>query len=602
MNTSTAIDFECVFDILAYQQRKYPQTNALNSFSAGTWKGLSIQEVQKKSDLVSGWFIENQFTSGDCVAIVPKAGNTHWMIIDFACQQLGLITVPLHPTASPEEMKAIVAETQARICIAADAGLFFKIKLLLNEDSPLNQVYHLEGNQEGFFPALSAKSLAPNVASQVIDERNKITADHTLAILYTSGSSGTPKGAGLTHRNVVSNIKSILPLFPLHAGHRAMSFLPFSHIFERTSCYAYIAFGVNIYFSESRDRLTSDFHTVRPYFCTCVPKTLEKMFDYLQEQRLKKNSLRRMLISWAMRTGERYKDEKNARLLFRIELLLARWLVLNRWKSSLGGKIKYMVVGAAALRPAIARMFSAAGITTLSGYGMTEASPFIATNRPQPGMTKFGTVGLPIPGIEIKLDAVNEKGEGEILIKGPNVFSGYFKQPELTAAAFTTDGWFKTGDVGTFINHRFLVITDRKKDIFKTTAGIYIAPAPLENHFMSSAFIHQCVIAGFNRPFVCAVLVPHFVVLENWCRENGVHWTSPQYMIHNIKVISKMQDEVDRLNEKVESFKRIRKFILADAEWTVEAGELTTSFKVIRTNIMKKYQSEIDKIYQEAKK
>jgi long-chain acyl-CoA synthetase len=322
------------------------------------------------------------------------------------------------------------------------------------------------------------------------------------------------------------------------------------------------------------------------------------MYEILEEQREQKGALKKMLVTWAMKVGEQFKSEKRKGFLFGLKLFLARVLVLNRWKKGLGGKMKFTVVGAAALRSDIGRLFSAAGVMTLSGYGMTEASPFIAVNRMEPGMNQFGTVGLPVPGVEIRLDELNENGEGEILVKGPNIMKGYLNRPELNIDVFTPDGWFRTGDVGKMVNKRFLAITDRKKDIFKTSSGIYIAPQPLESHFMTSPFISQCLVIGFNKPFVCAILVPHWNLLQTWCEESGVHWTSPQFMVHNIKVIQKMQEEVDRLNELLQNYQRVNKFILSEVDWTVESGELTTSFKMIRSKLLEKYKIELEKLYQ----
>jgi len=401
----------------------------------------------------------------------------------------------------------------------------------------------------------------------------------------------------LTHRNLVCNIKSILTLLPLQPQQRVLSFLPYSHIFERTSSYTYMAFGLEIYFSQGIDNLTSDFTSVRPFFCTTVPRTLEKMYDYLLQQKEGKNKLKKILISWAMTLGEKYPDNQKPGVFYSLQLLVARILVLNRWRKGLGGQLRFMVVGAAALRAPIAKLFSAAGIRMLSGYGMTEASPYIATNRPEPGLNRFGTVGIPVPGVEIRIDNPNENGEGEILIKGPNIMKGYFKRPEMTAETFTEDGWFKTGDVGKMVDKRFLSLTDRKKDIFKTSSGKYVAPQPLEILFTTSPFIVQCLVLGFNQPFVAAVLVPNFPMLKSWCDDQGIHWTSPPFMVHNIKVIQMFQQEVDRLNDTLQGFERVRKFILSDEEWTVESKDLTASFKPRRKKLLEKYKTEIDKMY-----
>jgi long-chain acyl-CoA synthetase len=588
-------DFTRVFDILQYQQEKYPQQSALSFQQDGKWKSLSIQEIQNKANDISAWLIHQGFKKGDCIAIIPRMGSAMWMMIDFACQQIGVITVPLHPTSSADEMKFILHEVQAKICIAADVLLMEKIKPVFTHQ----HLYHLEDGVDGFFPPCQPEPVEGQTQARFdkLSVTSNIAPTDTLCILYTSGTSGTPKGAVLSHQNVVSNIKSLLPLFPIDPGDKTLSFLPFSHIFERTSCFAYMAFGANIYFSQKLEKVNHDFRSVRPIFCTTVPKTLERMYEILEEKRQQRKGLERMFVKWAMRVGEQFKSEKRKEFLFGFKLFIARVLVLYRWRSALGGKLKFMIVGAAALRPEIGRLFSAAGVMMLSGYGMTEASPFITVNRPEPGMNKFGTVGLPGPGVELKLDNQNENGEGEILVRGPNIMQGYFNRPELNADVFTADGWFRTGDIGKMVNKRFLAITDRKKDIFKTSSGIYVAPQELEGLLTASSFISQAMVLGFNKPFVVAVLVPHFTLLQTWCEEHGIHWTSPQFMMHNIKLIQKFQLEIDRINQALPNYKKVQKFILSETEWTTDSGELTTSLKMIRARLLEKHQSEIEKLY-----
>lgn len=589
MNSSA--DFTRVFDILEYQQKKYPQDAALNFQQDGKWRASSVLEIQQRANSVSTWLLNNDFKKGDSIAIIPRMGSPLWVMIDFGCQQLGVITVPLHPTSSTDEMKFILDEVQAKICIAADTELMNKVKTVFQNQ----HLYHLEKDVDGFFPACHPELVEGSGFDKLSPTEIKPT--DTLCILYTSGTSGTPKGAVLTHQNVVSNIKSLLPLFPINPGDKILSFLPFSHIFERTSCFAYMAFGANIYFSQDLKTVNLDFRSVKPVFCTTVPKTLERMYEILEEKRQQRKGIERVFVKWAMRVGEKFQSEKRKGFLFGLKLFVARVVVLNRWRKALGGKLKYMVVGAAALRPEIGRLFSAAGVMTLSGYGMTEASPFISVNRPEPGMNKFGTVGLPGPGVEIKLDNPNENGEGEILVKGPNIMQGYFNRPELNAEVFTADGWFRTGDVGKMVSKRFLTITDRKKDIFKTSSGIYVAPQELEELLKSSPFISQAMVHGFNKPFVIALMVPHFVLLQTWCEEKDIHWTSPQFMVHNIKVIQKFQQEIDRINQALPTYKKIQKFILSETEWTTDGGELTTSLKMIRARLLEKHLIEIEKLY-----
>jgi len=596
MSKNVPVDFNRIFDIIDYQQRKYPQQRALNAFVDGKWCGFSTEEIKEKVDTISVWFLDNGFQKGEKIIIIPHMGRPEWIIIDFACQQVGLIVVPVNSSASVEEIEFIFTETEAKICITADSGLFFKVNPITEKFTELS-IFHLEPNVPGYFQPYNQKVFRGSMDS-LNAVRSEIQQDDIFTILYTSGTSGIPKGVILTHQNVVSNIKSILTILPLSESHRALSFLPFSHIFERTAVYASMAFGVSIYFSQSRESVSHDFKTVKPYFCTAVPKILEKMYDFLIEQRFGKNVLKKSLLTWAMNVGEHYHLKHQSASLYNLRLFFARLLVLNFWKRMLGGKIKLMVVGAAALRPEIGRFFSAAGIKTLVGYGMTETSPTLTINRTQPGMNRFGTVGIPIPGVKIKLEDSDENGEGEILVKGPNVMQGYFNRPELSKEVFTSDGWFKTGDVGKFVDKRFLKITDRIKDIFKTSSGKYIAPQPLEYHFMASNFIHQCLIIGFNKPFVTALFVPQFSILQAWCEQQNIHWTSPQFMVHNIKVREKIQQEIDMLNEELPNFKRIRNFILNHEEWTVENRDMTASFKLIRSKIIEDQKAEIEKLYE----
>lgn len=590
MTSATHIDFTRVFDLLEYQERKHPQSRSLLAYRDGQWKSFSTSEIRQRADAVSSWLLQQGIQKGDRIAMVPKMGTPEWVMLDFGCQQIGAVVVPMHPTSGATELEFILKETEARICITADALILERVAALQSALPSLASVFVLDEN----FPPLA--DIQRYQDSSLEKRKSAVTPDDLAAILYTSGTTGTPKGAMLSHGNIVSAIKSILALLPLQPGYRVLSFLPFSHIFERASCYGYIAFGVSVYFSNSLDSLKADFLTARPYFFTCVPRTLEKMYDFLEEQRASRNILTRNLIAWAMQVGARYRDGKTG-LLYGIQLMLARLLVLHRWRHALGGKIHYIGVGAAALRPEIARLFAAAGIVPLAGYGMTEASPFISANRYLPGLNRLGTVGTPVPGVEVRIDAPNEQGEGEILVKGPNVMKGYYKRPDLTAEVLTPDGWLRTGDVGKMVAKRFLSITDRKKDIFKTSTGKYVAPQAVQNHLSGSPLISQSLVIGFNRPFVIAILVPHFQLLKGWCEEHGIHWTAPAYMVHNIKVIAKFQEEIDKLNEGLQSHERVKKFILSDEEWTVENKELTTSFKPMREKLMAKHAGQIEKLY-----
>jgi long-chain acyl-CoA synthetase len=591
-------DFTRIFDILTYQEEKYPNARALNSLVDGTWKGFSIGEIRAKVDAISCWFISNNYQKGDKIIFVPMIGNPQWVMIDYACQQVGLITVPIHPTSSVHDIEVIVTETEPKLCITADASLYQVFLAAVEKLKAPLEVSHLVSGVEGYSQGFQSHSPTPELLSALGEIKAKIKEDDVQTILYTSGSSGTPKGVVLTHRNIIHNIKAILTLLPLEPTHRVLSFLPFSHILERMACYGYMAFGVSLYFSHNKENFASDFNSVRPFFCTSVPRVLEKLYDFMEEQSMQRNWVKRKLITWAMDVGKQYGHGGRIKPWLAIKLFFARVLVLNRWRKKLGGKIRYMVVGAASLRPEIGKMFTASGIHVIEGYGMTETAPLITINRYEPGLNRFGTVGMTIPGIEVRIDEPDEQGEGEILVKGPNVMSGYFKRPELTQAAFTEDGWFRTGDIGKFVHNRFLKITDRKKDIFKTSAGKYIAPQPLQNHFKKSPFIERCLIIGFQRPYVTALFVPHMEVVHAWCLQENIHWTSPQFMVHNIKVRAKIQQEVDQLNESLPNIEQVKNFVLCPTDWTTERGELTNTLKPVRQKLMSNYQAEIEKMYE----
>jgi long-chain acyl-CoA synthetase len=589
-------EFTRVFDILAYQLARYPQQNAVNTFNNNKWQHVSTAKLLERTATVACWVLAQGYKKGDKIGIIPRHGSLDWLIIDFACQQIGIIIIPLHASSSREELAFILSETYPVLLIVADNELHENFRGLHANDKEI-PILSLSSDNEHTFQAAHLYEPVESEREKLTNIKNSIEPDDILTIMYTSGTSGEPKGAILTHKNMVSNILFSLAAFPLQASLKVMSYLPFSHILERSACYAYLACGASIYFVRSRDTFLADFQSARPYFSTSVPRVLEKMYAYLQEKSLDQNWLVRKLTNWAIKTAQEYSKKRRNGIILTVKIFLARILVLNKWKNQLGGKLKCMVVGAASLNPEIARMFSAAGIRIREGYGMTEASPLISLNRFSPGLNRFGTVGIPVPAMDLRIDEENEHGEGEIWIKGPNVMQGYYKRPELNKEVFTIDGWFKTGDVGKLIDGRFLQITDRKKDIFKTSAGKYIAPQPLENKLKSSPYILQSLVIGFGRPFVTALIVPNFHLLEEWCVSEDIHWTSPQYMVHNIKVNEKIEQEVTQINQNLSNFQQIKAFVLCAEEWTTENKLLTTTLKPIRQSLLKLNEKDLNKIY-----
>jgi len=581
--------FTRVFDILHYQKGRYAQNNAINTFANERWNATSINNFITKADNLSCWLISKRFKKGDTLAIIPQQGNLDWLLIDFACQQIGVIIIPLHPTYSLEELKFILSEITPLLIITANSESLKMVRSVTK-----SEVLSLDSSFKS-----AHKYVAKNNEKEFLEScMENVIEDDILTIMYTSGTSGKPKGAILTHKNMVSNILFTLAAFPLKSSKKVMSYLPFSHILERSACYAYLACGANIYFVRSKDTFAEDFKSAQPYFSTSVPRVLEKMYAHLQEQTLAHNMMKRSIVNWALNTAKAYNKHSKKSIWLTIKLFFARILVLNKWKNKLGGKLECIVVGAASLRPEIARMFSASGIKIREGYGMTEASPLISLNRFSPGLNRFGTVGIPIPAMDLQIVDKNEDDEGEILIKGPNVMQGYYKRPELNKQVFTEDGWFRTGDVGKLVDGQFLQITDRKKDIFKTSSGKYVAPQPIENELNSSLFILQSLVIGFARPYVIALIVPDYSILKEWCIEESIHWTSPTYMVHNIKVIEKLLSEIAVINEALPYYKHIRNFVLCDEEWTPENKMLTGTLKPIRKALLEQNSKEIDKLYE----
>ncbi len=596
VTTKQAANFKRLFDLINYQIERYPNKKALNYFHQQRWHSISIEDIKQKVDSLSCWLLNSGYQKDEKVILVPFMGHPDWMIIDFACQQLGVITVPVHPNLPDKEVQMILAETEARLCITTSSSLQQYQNVGGQFEKP-PMVYQIEQGSNDYFLPLQVMTINSELLDQVNKIKGTIDEDQVATILYTSGSSGEPKGVMLSHYNLLCSLKSILTFFPLQPEHRVISFLPFSHILERAAAYAYIAFGVSVYFSESRESFSRDFKMVRPYFCTCVPRVLEKMYDFLQHQILTKNAVKRKTIQWAIEVGKKYKERERISILYGLRLALARLLVLRYWRKMLGGKIKYMVVGAASLRPEIGRLLSAGGIQVVEGYGLTETSPIVSINRFEPGLNKFGTVGLVVPSVEIKLEKEEDEEEGEILVKGPNVMLGYYKKPELTRQVLSNDGWFRTGDIGKIVEQRFLQITDRKKDIFKTSSGKYIAPQQLQNHFRRSSFIERCLAMGFQRPFVTLLIQPNFSILEAWCIKHNVHWTSAEFMIHNIKVIEKYDSEIEILNEELQNYQQVKGFVLSKQEWSLEDGEITATMKPVRQVLEENYKTEIEKLY-----
>ncbi len=596
--TSQQNNFFRIFDLFHYQHFRYPNQKALVAKENEDWRSYSTEDCIKKIDQVSAGLLHLGLKKGDKVGIISQLGSPQWNFLDFGAQQIGIIVVPIHATVSEDELEYILKDADIKVCFASTPVLYEKVKTVRESVPDLRGIYSLKNMEDTTSGESFLQPAEPDIEF-IKSLRSNISENDLATIIYTSGTTGRPKGVMLSHSNIVSNIKSIIPLIPINFSQRTVSYLPLSHIFERMVTYTYIAVGASLHYAEKADAslILDNIREARPHYFTTVPRLLERMHDEIRQQANSKNIIRRKMIRWALKLGEKYKGKKKHSPIYWYQLFWADLFVFRKWRQVLGNHVKGVVVGSAALHPNLSRLFSAARIKIREGYGLTETSPVVAFNRFEPGGCRFGTVGIPIPGVEVKIDDPNEEGEGEIKVKGLNVMMGYYNKPKETNKVISKDGWFRTGDIGKIVHKKFLQITDRKKDIFKTSSGKYIAPQALEIFLKTSPFIERCMIIGFQRSFVTALIIPHFPLLKQWCEENKVHWTSPQYMVHNNKVMKHMDSVLNEINGNLPRYKHIRKHLLLHEEWSVQGGELTPTLKIKRPYLLEKFQKDIEKMY-----
>ncbi|MCB0538289.1 MAG: long-chain fatty acid--CoA ligase [Bacteroidetes bacterium] len=579
-------DFTRLFDILKVQESKYPRHDCLNYKYDGVWRNYSTKEVNEIIDKVSKAFIGTGIKPNDKVAIISN-NRPEWNFIDNGMMQAGIINVPIYPTISREEYEYIFNNAEIKMAFVADANLYDKIADIKSAVPTLDKIYSFDKiskceHWEEFL------KFGENVDFVEVENISKKIQPNDLAtLIYTSGTTGKPKGVMLSHNNIVRNVKSVLSLLPVEKQHIALSFLPLCHIFERTVTYSYFTAGVGCYYAESLETISDDLKDVKPHFFSTVPRLLEKVYEKIVSKGMELTGFKKKLFFWALDLTDDYTEDFKPGLKFKI----ADKLIFSKWREALGGNVIGIVTGAAALQERLARVFSAAGIAIREGYGQTESSPVITVNRFEQGGFKFGTVGMTIPGVEIKI-AEN----GEVLCKGPNVMLGYYKNQEETDKT-VIDGWLHTGDVGEIIDGKFLKITDRVKSLFKTSGGKYVAPSVIEEKMKESRFIEQILVLGENKKFVSALIVPSFINLEEWCQKNAINYGDKSQIIKTPEVLSLLKKEVERINEHFSKVEKIKKFELLADEWSIDTGELTPTLKVKRKVVLEKYKNVIENIY-----
>ena len=583
-----------IFDIPQRQKELYSKPDSLLSKNNGKWIPISTDEFIETADKFGMGLINFGLKKGDKVAII-SGNRPEWNIIDIGMQQVGIINVPIYTTLSELEIIFILNDCNAKMVIAGDKDLYYKIEQVRSKVPSLSAIFSFDPLKDipNWMEIVSKGNLNENkVALKKL--KDEISSDDVATILYTSGTTGTPKGVMLSHNNIVSNVLACENLCPVDNRHRALSFLPLCHSYERMLTYLYMFIGVSIYYAESMDKIVDNLKEVKPHVFSTVPRLLEKVFDRIMVKGKEQKGIKRAIFLRAVNLGLRYELYGKNGFLYELELKIMNKLVFSKWREALGNEVKVIISGGAALQPRLARVFWAAKIPVLEGYGLTETSPVIAVNNLEKNNTHFGTVGTVIKNVQVKIAE-----DGEVLCKGPNVMLGYFNRPDLTAEVIDKDNWFHTGDIGTMIENRYLKITDRKKEIFKTSGGKYIAPQAMENKFKESAFIEQIMVIGENRKFPAALIVPDFAYLKQWCELHEINFTSNSEIIKNSKVIERIQQDINELNKDFGNAEQIKKISLLDKEWTTANGELTATLKLKRKIIAEKYKSIIEEIYAE---
>ncbi|HXB42992.1 MAG TPA: long-chain fatty acid--CoA ligase [Puia sp.] len=587
-----------LFDCISHQLERFPKQDMLAGKENGQWRKYSTSEMQDHVNRLTAGLLHlgvsgNDMTTEnrDKIAIISN-NRPEWLIADMAVQQSGAILVPIYPTTSSHEIEFIFKDAAVQYVFVSSGDLLTKVKEIQANIPSLKNIFtfnEIPGADHWKKLLLSGDDWAAKVEAS----KQKITEEDLATIIYTSGTTGIPKGVMLSHRNIISSIFLSKESFPFedNPSCRALSFLPLNHIFEKTVSYVYMFSAYSIYFAESLDSIVVNLQELKPDIFTTVPRLLEKVYERIMTKGSELKGIKRKLFFWAVELAKKYDNRENGGFFYNMKLSIANKLIFNKWRDALGGNIKTIVTGGAACQERLMRIFNAAKIPLYEGYGPTENSPVISINGIGPGRSKYGTVGPVINGLEVKLEE-----DGEICVKGPTVMVGYYKRPDLTAETII-DGWLHTGDIGTFEDGIFLRITDRKKELFKTSGGKYVAPMAIENKLKESRFIEQIIIVGPERKFVGALIVPSFTNLQEWCKQNSIPYTSNDEMIHHPQVVAFFRQLVENYNQNFNHVEQIKKFELLPQEWSIETGEMTPKLSLKRKVIMEKYKDAIERIY-----
>ncbi len=585
-----------LFDCIEWQLQKDANRTMMAAKENGIWKEYSVAEVSETVNQLSAGLLKMGFGKGnnsaeekDKIAVIAK-NRPEWLMLDLAVQQIGAVLTPIYPTINETELEFILKDAAAKIIFVNDASLAQKVNAIKKNLPELHFIFSFDKNDL----VIHWKEILLNETDylqQVKTISDNIQYEDLATIIYTSGTTGKPKGVMLSHKNILSNVMDSMPCFPPGDDLKSLSFLPLNHIFERMVSYLYLFKRTSIFFAESMEAIGDNLKEVKPHLFTTVPRLLEKVYEKIMQKGNEQTGIKKKLFFWAHHLAEKFEINKKQSFFYTIQLSIANKIIFNKWRQALGNQIICIISGGAACQVKLIRIFTAAKIPIMEGYGLTETSPVISVNRYEESGRMFGTVGPLIQNVQVKIAA-----DGEILCKGPNIMMGYYKRPDLTAESME-DGWYKTGDIGMMVDNKFLKITDRKKEMFKTSGGKYVAPVVIETKLKESPFIESIMVIGAEEKFVGALIVPSFNTLKDWAKQHNIEFDSNEALVQNHAVKELYKNEVEGYDKQFNHVEQIKRFELLPHEWGVEGGELTPKLSLRRKIIMEKYKDAVKKIY-----
>lgn len=582
-----------IFDLLPNYVASYkPKDDVLACKEDGVWKKYSIEQYIRMVDDLTYGLLSLGVKKGDTIATITN-NRPEWNFLDMAIMQAGAIHVPVYPTISPADYQYIFNHASIKFVFVSGAELSRKIKEVSANCPSVEEVFtfkHREGLRN-LYDLVEIGQTSP-LPEQVQAIKDSIKGGDLATIIYTSGTTGNPKGVMLSHTNIISNFVNVSYIPTFGEEGKALSFLPLCHVYERMLNYLYQYLGISVYYAESLATITDNIKEIHPDMMCCVPRLLEKIYDKIQASGRKLKGVKRMIFFWAVDLALHYDVQGNNNAWYMLRHRIADKLIYSKWREALGGNFKIIVSGGASIQPRLVKTFRAAGLPIYEGYGLTESSPVIAVTSTDSNGIKIGTVGPPLRGVEVMIAE-----DGEILARGPNIMMGYYKDPELTAQVIDQDGWLHTGDIGQFEPEGQLRITGRKKEIFKTSLGKYIAPELLENKIKESPFIDNIMVVGENQKFAAALVVPDFNHLRSWCRIKEIEYTTDEEMVALPRIRQRLLKVIDKYNTEFGSTEQIKKIDIMSSEWSTASGELTPTLKLRRSFIAKKYQTRIEKLF-----